>query len=127
MTKKYISWDTSSPTGVVAAFEIIEGKFRLVSEWALSFETSKHSERLLWTIDTVLKSAGWTIHEVSAIGVGVGPGSFTGLRIGITTAKMLASQLNIPTIAISSLALLVRGVTPFFESDKKREKALIIA
>ncbi len=127
MTQKYIAWDTSSATGVVVAFEINENKFRLVSEWSLSFETGKHSERLLWTIDTVLKSAGWKLSELAAIGVGVGPGSFTGLRIGITTAKILAAQLKIPTIPVSSLAILARGMVSLLEADKKNLTSLLIA
>lgn len=127
MAQKYIAWDTSSATGVVVAFEINENKFRLVSEWSLSFETGKHSERLLWTVDTVLRSAGWNLGDLSGIGVGVGPGSFTGLRIGITTAKILAAQLNIPTIAVSSLAILARGTVAQLEVDKSHDKTLLIA
>lgn len=127
MAQKYIAWDTSSATGVVVAFEINENKFHLVSEWSLSFETGKHSERLLWTIDIVLKSAGWKLSDLTAIGVGVGPGSFTGLRIGITTAKILATQLKIPTVAVSSLAILARGAVALLEADEKKEKTLIIA
>lgn len=127
MTQKYIAWDTSSGTGVVVAFEIADQKFRLVSEWSLSFETGKHSERLLWTIDIVLKSAGWKLEELTAIGVGIGPGSFTGLRIGITTAKILAAQLKIPTIAVSSLSTLARGMVSILESDKTNDKTLVIA
>ena len=123
MTQKYLAWDTSSATGIVVAFEISENKFRLVSEWSLSFETGKHSERLLWTIDLVLKSAGWKLSEVTAIGVGVGPGSFTGLRIGITTAKILAHQLNIPTIPVSSLAILARGMVSLLENDSNSIKS----
>ena len=124
---KYLAWDTSSTTGIVVAFEIHENKFRLISEWSLSFETSKHSERLLWSIDTVLKSAGWKLSELAGIGVGIGPGSFTGIRIGITTAKILAAQLKIPTIAVSSLALLARGLVPLLEADPENEKTLLIA
>ncbi len=127
MIQKYIAWDTSSATGIVVAFEINENKFRLVSEWSLSFETGKHSERLLWTIDLVLKSAGWKLEELSGIGVGVGPGSFTGLRIGITTAKILATQLKIPTIPLSSLAILARGMVSLIEIDPSNDKTLIIA
>lgn len=127
MAQKYIAWDTSSATGVVVAFEINENKFHLVSEWSLSFETGKHSERLLWTIDLVLKSAGWKLSDLNGIGVGVGPGSFTGLRIGITTAKILATQLKIPTIAVSSLAVLARGMVSLLENDKKNDKTLLIA
>ena len=109
-TQRYLGWDTSSVTGVVVAFETSEKGLRIVAEWALSLETSKHSERLLWTLDTVLQSAGWTLKDLSGLAVGVGPGSFTGLRIGMTTARMLAAQLNLPVVPISSLALLARGV-----------------
>jgi tRNA threonylcarbamoyladenosine biosynthesis protein TsaB len=127
MSQKYIAWDTSSASGVVVAFEVVDQRLRLVSEWSLSFETGKHSERLLWTIDIVLKSAGWKLSDLAAIGVGVGPGSFTGLRIGITTAKILAEQLKIPTVAISSLAFLARGLVSLLGDDKKNDKTLLVA
>jgi tRNA threonylcarbamoyladenosine biosynthesis protein TsaB len=127
MAKKYIAWDTSSSSGVVVAFEENAGGFRLVSEWSLSFETGKHSERLLWTVDTVLKSAGWKLSDLAGIGVGVGPGSFTGLRIGITTAKILAQQLKIQLIPVSSLAFLARGVVPLLGQEKTHDQTLMIA
>lgn len=127
MSKKYLAWDTSSSSGVVVAFEIIDSKVRLISEWSLSFETGKHSERLLWTIDIVLKSAGWKLTDLSAIGVGVGPGSFTGIRIGVTTAKILATQLKIPAIPVSSLAFLARGVIQQLGEGKDHDKTLLIA
>jgi tRNA threonylcarbamoyladenosine biosynthesis protein TsaB len=117
---KYLAWDTSSATGVVTAFE--DGK-EIVS-WSLSLETSRHSERLLWSIDTVLQSAGWRLKDLDAIAVGVGPGSFTGLRIGVTTAKMLAHTLSIPLIPISSLALLAKNATNIIS---KEESVLVIA
>lgn len=105
---KILAWDTSSSPGVIVAFEsTLEGP-KVFAEWSLSFEAAKHSERLLWGIDLVLKSAGWTIQEVNALGVGVGPGSFTGLRIGVTTARALAGQLGIPIVPVSSLVVLSR-------------------
>jgi tRNA threonylcarbamoyl adenosine modification protein YeaZ len=127
MSKRYLAWDTSSSSGVVVAFEIIENKVRLISEWSLSFETGKHSERLLWTIDIVLKSAGWKLSDLCAIGVGVGPGSFTGIRIGITTAKIVATQLKIPVFPVSSLAVLARGVLQQLGEGKEQDKTLFIA
>ena len=134
-TQRYLAWDTSTPTGVVAAFEINAGKKRLVAEWTLSLETSKHSERLLWTIDVILQSAGWPMDSLSGLVIGTGPGSFTGIRIGITCARMLAMQLKIPIIPVSSLALLARptaeGVlTSALNSktaQKTAQKALVIA
>ena len=113
--QKFLAWDTSSVTGVVVAFEMREQQLRIVAEWSLSLETSKHSERLLWTIDTVLQSAGWKLQDLSGLAVGIGPGSFTGLRIGITTARMLAAQLKLPVVPISSLAILARGVSERLE------------
>ncbi|MBC7396830.1 MAG: hypothetical protein H7333_05245, partial [Bdellovibrionales bacterium] len=61
--KRYLAWDTSSATGLVCAFEIRGNELKQVASWSLSLETSRHSERLLWSIDTVLQSAGWKIHD----------------------------------------------------------------
>ena len=122
--RRFLAWDTSSITGVVSAFEIEGTKLREVVSWSLSLETSRHSERLLWSIDTVLQSAGWKLKDISGIAVGVGPGSFTGLRIGVTTARMLASTLNIPVTPISSLALLAQNAVAVLPS---LDKTLIIA
>ncbi len=114
---RYIAWDTSSLTGILSAFEVERGALKPVATWSLSLETSKHSERLLWSLDTVLQSAGWGVEQLSGIAVGIGPGSFTGLRIGITTAKMLARTLGIPVIPVSSLAVLARGASPWLEEQ----------
>ena len=130
---RYLAFDTSSVTGVVVAFEVsrvsdTESSLRIVAEWALSLETSRHSERLLWALDTVLQSAGWTLQDLSALAVGVGPGSFTGLRIGITTAVMLASQLNLKVIPLSSLVTLARGASDFLKNTSlASETTLILA
>jgi len=60
------------------------------------------SERILLQIDELLADLGLPLREVERIGVAVGPGSFTGLRVGLATAKGLAIGLDRPVIAISS-------------------------
>lgn len=124
---RYIAWDTSSLTGILSAFEVEKGALKPVATWSLSLETSKHSERLLWSLDTVLQSAGWRVDQLSGIAVGVGPGSFTGLRIGITTAKMLARTLGIPVIPVSSLAILARGAFAWLEEREDSGSIRILA
>jgi tRNA threonylcarbamoyladenosine biosynthesis protein TsaB len=101
---KLVAWDTSGKTGSVAALE--DG--RIVAEWTLNLDMAAHAERLLWSVDQILASAGWTLDDVTALAVGVGPGSFTGLRIGITTARTLAQVRKLPLVGVSSLAALAR-------------------
>ena len=66
----------------------------------------RHAERLVPAIQYCCDQIGTTLDHVSAIAVGVGPGMFTGLRVGVTTAKVLAQALRIPMIPIPSLDLL---------------------
>jgi tRNA threonylcarbamoyladenosine biosynthesis protein TsaB len=61
-----------------------------------------HSEALTLYIEDVMNEAGVSLSELSAISVSSGPGSYTGLRIGLSTAKGLCYPLNIPLIAIDS-------------------------
>lgn len=128
---RLLAWDTSSTVGVLVALEqsaqTPARPYRVVAQWRLSLETSKHSERLLWAIDTVLQSAGWTLDEVSAFAVGVGPGSFTGLRIGLTTAKLLAFGRRLPIIPLSSLAILARAAELAVRVHPKADSTWILA
>ncbi len=62
-----------------------------------------HQERLFPLIDELLKEVGKVISEIELIVVGIGPGSYTGVRIGVTSARGLSQSLKIPLIGISSL------------------------
>lgn len=66
----------------------------------------RHAERLVPAIQYCCDQMGTTLDHVSAIAVGIGPGMFTGLRVGVTTAKVLSQTLRVPMIPIPSLDLL---------------------
>ncbi len=81
---------------------------RLLAE--LTLQTRKtHSERLMPHIEQLLTLADADKSAVGAIAVSIGPGSFTGLRIGLATAKALAYALGIPLIGVPTLAALAYG------------------
>ena len=65
-----------------------------------------HSERLLIHITALLETSGRSLDDLEGIGAVVGPGSYTGLRIGIGTAQGLAESRQLPTIGLSSLEVL---------------------
>jgi len=69
-----------------------------------------HSERLHPLIDQLLKKHGLEPAALGGIAMGLGPGSYTGLRIGASTAKGIAFALNIPIVGVSSLELLTVGM-----------------
>src|SRR5204862_7517057 len=78
--------------GVLASFHSARGK--------------RHAETLAPAIDFVRRQALVEFDDLGAIAVDVGPGLFTGLRVGIATAKALAQTLRVPMIGVSSLDLL---------------------
>lgn len=65
-----------------------------------------HSVTLIPLLEEMLLEAGWELSQIDEIYVGIGPGSYTGVRIGVTIAKMLAYLNDIPLMTFSSLALL---------------------
>ena len=71
-----------------------------------------HAEKLHIFIDEILKENNLSVANLDAIAVSKGPGSYTGLRIGVSTAKGLCFSLNIPLIAIATLASLAAQVKP---------------
>ncbi len=72
-------------------------------------EGFSHAENLHVFVQEVLLEANCMPNQLSAIAVSVGPGSYTGLRIGVSTAKGLAYALNIPVIAIDTLQIIAAG------------------
>ena len=71
----------------------------------------KHSSQLLPTMQHLLQLSGLTVDQIDRIVVAQGPGSYTGIRIAVTTGKTLAYTLNKELVGVSSLAALAAGVT----------------
>ncbi|MFV8341737.1 tRNA (adenosine(37)-N6)-threonylcarbamoyltransferase complex dimerization subunit type 1 TsaB [Flavobacterium sp. XS2P39] len=73
-------------------------------------EGYSHAERLHVFIEEIIREAGITFKDLAAIAVGQGPGSYTGLRIGVSAAKGLSYALDVPLIAIDTLKTLASQV-----------------
>jgi tRNA threonylcarbamoyladenosine biosynthesis protein TsaB len=97
----HLALDTSASRPAAA---ILCGE-RVLAEW-LGPDELRHHETLLAGIDGCLKSAGLPLKDLSFLSIGVGPGMFTGLRIGVVTAKFLADPLGLPCVPVSSLLAL---------------------
>lgn len=98
---KILAADTATRSCSVA---VIAGDSLLAESTTVNSQT--HSRQLLNIIDAVIKKARVKITELDGFAVSIGPGSFTGLRIGITSIKGLAFSLNKPVLGISSLETL---------------------
>ena len=85
-----------------------EGKTIVCKE--IAEEGYSHAERLHVFIEEIIKEAGITLNDLSAIAVSQGPGSYTGLRIGVSAAKGLCYALDIPLIAVDTLQALASQV-----------------
>ena len=83
----------------------------LVALKELSDEQFNHAEKLHVFISSVLEEAAIGLNDLQAIAVSKGPGSYTGLRIGVSAAKGLCYALNIPLIAVDTLKILAEAIT----------------
>jgi tRNA threonylcarbamoyladenosine biosynthesis protein TsaB len=90
--------ESSTLTGAAA---LVVGD-SVVAECRLNIAVT-HSERLLGAVDHVLRSGGVSLGDVDALAVAAGPGSFTGLRIGVSTMKSLAFATGKPLVAVPTL------------------------
>lgn len=101
-----LAFDTSSPTVAVA---LHDGE-RVVAE-RTSALAMRHGEQLTPLVDEVLRAADTEPRGLTALAVGVGPGPFTGLRVGLVSARTMAHVLQIPVYGVCSLdALAVEAI-----------------
>lgn len=116
-----LSVDTTTSSGSVALIENTTVLSEMCSDSQLTF-----SERLLPSIHLILELQGKKIQDVKAFALAVGPGSFTGIRIGVSTVKSLARASGRPVAPVSSLEALAlkllkqggRLCCPFMDAKK---------
>jgi tRNA threonylcarbamoyl adenosine modification protein YeaZ len=103
--RRLLAIDTSGMDALVA---LGKENGTLVAErrWAAGY---RHGEELLTRIDEMLKSEGVALAELAGVVVGTGPGAFTGLRVGLATAKALARELAIPIAGVATSEALVEA------------------
>lgn len=102
---KIFAIDTTVKTAAAALVE--EGK--LIAEYSLNTDT--HSTTLLTMISAVLEQSGNKVSDIDLFAVSAGPGSFTGVRIGVSTIKGLAFAEQIPCAGVSSLEAMAMNFT----------------
>ena len=88
----------------------LSSKGNLVTSFDLEDEAYRHSELLTSSIQNILNENNLDVSDLSAVSVGIGPGSFTGIRIGLSVAKGLCYPHNIDLIGISSLKIIAKSV-----------------
>lgn len=100
--------DTAGPACAVAVARSDNGGTNILAR-AEEHIGRGHAERLMPMIEAVLGEAGVAFPDLTRIAVTVGPGSFTGVRVGVAAARGLALALSIPAVGIGSLAALARA------------------
>ena len=83
-------WEDGAP---VAGFSLVAGQ--------------RHAEVLMPAVDRLFRLAGWQVGDVDAVAVDNGPGLFTGLRVGLATARAISAARDVPAVGVSSLDVLV--------------------
>ncbi len=104
---KILALDTSTAVASVAVLEDEESMCEITTGLQKS-----HSEMLISIVDHALAMAGLELKDINLVAVGRGPGSFTGIRIGIATAEGMARAINSPVVGVCTLDALAYNACP---------------
>jgi tRNA threonylcarbamoyladenosine biosynthesis protein TsaB len=102
---RIIAFETSGRVGSVAALTGATDEAQLLREIVLG-EEQRTAQRLAPALRELLGNVGWLPRDVELVAVAVGPGSFTGLRIGVTTAKTFAYAVGADVVGVNTLSVL---------------------
>jgi len=105
---KILALETATLAGSIALFDDVQG---LIGEVKINVKIA-HAERLMPTIQWFLESSRISINDIDAFAISIGPGSFTGLRIGLSTVKGLSYTTKKPIIPVPTLDAFARTL-PF--------------
>ncbi|MEU3019502.1 tRNA (adenosine(37)-N6)-threonylcarbamoyltransferase complex dimerization subunit type 1 TsaB [Nocardiopsis sp. NPDC007018] len=125
-----LAFDTATPAVTAAIGETTsDGTFSLRAS-ASSVDARRHGELLTPTIQNLLTASGLVLGDIDHIAVGVGPGPYTGLRVGLATGHALADALGVPchgVTTLDALAFATRRTGPFLGMTDARRKEVFWA
>lgn len=122
---RVLAIDTSSELGTAAV--VVDG---VVSASIASRVQSQHGETLLPLLDQLLKLAHLRVEEIDLLAVGLGPGSFTGVRIGVATAKGLSLARGTEMVGVTTSRVLARAASGDVRAiviDAKKDEVFVAA
>ncbi|TWT95204.1 tRNA threonylcarbamoyladenosine biosynthesis protein TsaB [Botrimarina colliarenosi] len=115
---KWLAIETSGLFGSVAAGQVDRNGCEIVAAETLPRD-ARSARTLAPTIQRLLGRLGWAPGDLTTVAVAVGPGSFTGLRVGVTTAKAFAWGIGAAVLAVDTLDALAAAATPPDASDSR--------
>ncbi|QFG23959.1 tRNA (adenosine(37)-N6)-threonylcarbamoyltransferase complex dimerization subunit type 1 TsaB [Actinomadura sp. WMMB 499] len=122
-----LAFDTATAAVTVALYEWVPGEGAACRGAAGAVDRRKHTELLTPSIARVMADAGAAPDDLSAIAVGVGPGPYTGLRVGLVTARAMGEALKVPVHGVCTLDVLAWETgrdEPFVVATDARRKEL---
>jgi len=102
---RVVGIDTSTFTGGIALID----NGQVVAEYS-AYVTRRNSESLMGVLEEMLRDLDWEARDLQGVAVAIGPGSFTGIRIGVTMAKVLGYSLDIPIGQVVTLDAIAQNV-----------------
>ncbi|QVQ55039.1 tRNA (adenosine(37)-N6)-threonylcarbamoyltransferase complex dimerization subunit type 1 TsaB [Spiractinospora alimapuensis] len=124
-----LAFDTATPAVTVAVCSVDGGDATVRAE-RTSVDARRHGELLAPSIADVVRAAGATMTDLTHIAVGIGPGPYTGLRVGLATAHALRDALGIPCVGVPTLDALAKSsgrTEPFVAATDARRKEVFWA
>lgn len=125
---KILALETATLAGSIA---IVDDSYGLISEVRVNLKIA-HAERLMPSIQWLLDASRMVIDEIDALAVSIGPGSFTGLRIGLSTVKGLSYAAKKPIVPVQTLDAFARTlpycsymICPMFDARKSQVYAAL--
>ena len=115
-----LALDTATPTLVAGVARWADGAAEVLAEESRESGT-RHAELLTPAIRAALSAAGLTLGDLDAVVVGLGPGPFTGLRVGVVTAAALGDARGLPAVGVCSLDAVGSGARTVVTDARRRE------
>jgi tRNA threonylcarbamoyladenosine biosynthesis protein TsaB len=117
---KILAVDSSGKNVALCALELEDDATAQVRALAIHPEARRLSQDLMLLVQSTLDHAAWTLDDVDALAVGLGPGSWTGLRIGLSAVKTLAQVRELPLAGVPTFDALAQAAWRALDDDEQR-------